>query len=167
MYLPSKSNKQKNFFEISFLLASWRPMTKIADPDPDPLVRGMDPGIRIWIHTKISWIRNTDSNYNITWWISCRGRPCDCREWTRTVCPQTGLPAGSSTVSCTSRKIFKLSFELKDLNHDYLYADPTSKIFFFPNRTIKTRPGKKKSTDFPYFSIMKKTTNLITRMHTN
>jgi hypothetical protein len=27
------------------------------DPDPDPLVRGMDPRIRI--HTKISWIRNT------------------------------------------------------------------------------------------------------------
>ncbi len=27
-------------------------------PDPDPLVRGMDP--RIQIHTKMSWIRNTD-----------------------------------------------------------------------------------------------------------
>jgi hypothetical protein len=26
-------------------------------PDPDPLVRGMDPRIRI--HTKMSWIRNT------------------------------------------------------------------------------------------------------------
>jgi hypothetical protein len=32
---------------------------KIADPDPDPLVRGMDPLIRIRIHTKMSWIRNT------------------------------------------------------------------------------------------------------------
>jgi hypothetical protein len=30
-----------------------------ADPDPDPLVRGMDPRIRIWIHTKMSWIRKT------------------------------------------------------------------------------------------------------------
>jgi hypothetical protein len=29
------------------------------DPDPGPLVRGMDPRIRIRIHTKISWIRNT------------------------------------------------------------------------------------------------------------
>jgi hypothetical protein len=29
------------------------------DPNPDPLVRGMDPRIRIWIHTKMSWIRNT------------------------------------------------------------------------------------------------------------
>jgi hypothetical protein len=31
-------------------------------PDPDPLVRGVDPRIqiRIWIHPKMSWIRNTD-----------------------------------------------------------------------------------------------------------
>jgi hypothetical protein len=29
------------------------------DPDPDPLGRGMDPRIRIRIHPKISWIRNT------------------------------------------------------------------------------------------------------------
>ncbi len=29
----------------------------IQDPDPYPLVRGMDPRIRI--HTKMSWIRNT------------------------------------------------------------------------------------------------------------
>ncbi len=28
-------------------------------PNPDPLVRGMDPRIQIRIHTKISWIRNT------------------------------------------------------------------------------------------------------------
>jgi hypothetical protein len=28
------------------------------DPNPNPLVRGMDPRIRI--HTKMSWIRNTD-----------------------------------------------------------------------------------------------------------
>ncbi len=30
------------------------------DPNPDPLVRGMDPKIRIQIHPKMSWIRNTD-----------------------------------------------------------------------------------------------------------
>jgi hypothetical protein len=30
------------------------------DPNPDPLVRGMDPRIRIRIHPKMSWIRNTD-----------------------------------------------------------------------------------------------------------
>jgi hypothetical protein len=29
------------------------------NPDPDPLVRGMDPRIRIRIHPKMSWIRNT------------------------------------------------------------------------------------------------------------
>jgi hypothetical protein len=30
------------------------------DPNPDPLSRGMDPRIQIRIHTKMSWIRNTD-----------------------------------------------------------------------------------------------------------
>jgi hypothetical protein len=30
---------------------------RIKDPDPNPLVRGMDPRIRI--HPKMSWIRNT------------------------------------------------------------------------------------------------------------
>jgi hypothetical protein len=35
-------------------------MTKMdPDPNPDPLVRGMDPRIRIRIHPKMSWIRNT------------------------------------------------------------------------------------------------------------
>jgi hypothetical protein len=29
------------------------------EPNPDPLVRGMDPRIRIRIHTKMSWICNT------------------------------------------------------------------------------------------------------------
>ncbi len=59
--VPSKINKQKSFFiKINFLLASWRPMTKIGGlyPHPDPLVRSIDPWIRI--HTKMSWIRNTD-----------------------------------------------------------------------------------------------------------
>jgi hypothetical protein len=32
---------------------------RIQDPDPDPLVRSMDPRIRIRIHPKMSWIRNT------------------------------------------------------------------------------------------------------------
>ena len=35
---------------------------RIQDPDPDPLVRGMDPRIRIRIHPKMSWIRNTGFN---------------------------------------------------------------------------------------------------------
>jgi hypothetical protein len=35
---------------------------RIQDPNPDPLVRGMDPRIRIRIHTKMSWIRNTVEN---------------------------------------------------------------------------------------------------------
>jgi hypothetical protein len=39
---------------------------KIEDPDPEPnsdpgpFVRGMDQRIRIRIHSKMSWIRNTD-----------------------------------------------------------------------------------------------------------
>ncbi len=38
-------------------------MTKIAGSDPDPLVRGMDPRIRI--HTKMSWIRNAAFNKHV------------------------------------------------------------------------------------------------------
>ncbi len=55
--VPSKSNKQKNLFLISFfwrLEGQWR-----KKQDPDPLVRGMAPRIRI--HTKMSWIHNTGS----------------------------------------------------------------------------------------------------------
>jgi hypothetical protein len=33
------------------------------DPKPDPLVRGMDPRIRI--HPKMSWIRNTAGLFNL------------------------------------------------------------------------------------------------------
>jgi hypothetical protein len=47
--VPSKSNKQKNFYP---------------EPNPDPLVRGMDPRIRI--HTKMSWIRNTDQHIPVS-----------------------------------------------------------------------------------------------------
>ncbi len=55
IYVSSKSNKQKNFFFIRFLLVSWRSMTKIigsgsvsqrhgsADPDPDQHQNVMDP----------------------------------------------------------------------------------------------------------------------------
>jgi hypothetical protein len=50
MYLQKVTSKNN--------LTSLRSLTKIAGPDPDqdPLVRGMDPRIRI--RTKISWIRN-------------------------------------------------------------------------------------------------------------
>ncbi len=44
-------------------------MTKIADPDPDPLVRGMDPRIRI--HPKMSWIRNTSEEADLCVEGSC------------------------------------------------------------------------------------------------
>jgi hypothetical protein len=42
--------------------------SRIRIPDPDPLVRGLDPGIRIRIHPKISWICNTP--------LLTVGRPC-------------------------------------------------------------------------------------------
>ncbi len=60
--VPSKTNKQNNWSKkISFLLASWRFMTKIegSGSRSGSLVRGMDPQIRIRIHTKMSWICNT------------------------------------------------------------------------------------------------------------
>ncbi len=54
--VPSISNEQKNVLKkLVFcwhLEGQWR-----KQQDPDPLVRGMDPRIRI--HTKMSWIRNT------------------------------------------------------------------------------------------------------------
>ncbi len=62
--VPSKSNKQKKLCKIRFLLASWRSVTKnsrVRIQDPDPLVTGVDPRIRI--HPKMSWIRNTVFKY--------------------------------------------------------------------------------------------------------
>ncbi len=70
-------------------VTSWR-ATSLALP-PDPLVRGMDPRIRI--HTKISWIRNTASNtafliqtqpttlLRIPWWACWRSGGAG-RAWT-------------------------------------------------------------------------------------
>jgi hypothetical protein len=58
MYLTFYKN-----YRVVFLLASWIQWRKEQDPDPDPLVRGMDPRIRIWIHNKMSWIRNTDISH--------------------------------------------------------------------------------------------------------
>ncbi len=48
----------KTFFSHSFFIVFyWRPEGQ--QQDPDPLVTGMDPQIRIRIHTKMSWICNT------------------------------------------------------------------------------------------------------------
>ncbi len=44
-------------------------MTKQQDPEFDPLVRGMD--LRIQIHTKMSWIRNTGINGALCYRILC------------------------------------------------------------------------------------------------
>ncbi len=63
--VASKSNKQKKIVlkKLVFcwhLEGQWR-----KSQDPDPLVRGMDPRIRI--HPKMSWIRNTASNRLSPW----------------------------------------------------------------------------------------------------
>jgi hypothetical protein len=59
-----KQNRKKNLdsynFETSFGFLSLK-----NDVDPDALIRGMDPRIRI--HTKMSWIRNTAKNNRILW----------------------------------------------------------------------------------------------------
>jgi hypothetical protein len=67
MYLQkviSRKNKIKNLFFVGILkVYDENSRIRIQDPDPDPnpdpLVIGMDPRIRIRIHTKMSWIRNT------------------------------------------------------------------------------------------------------------
>jgi hypothetical protein len=61
--VPSKSNKQKNLLKLGFagILKVNDENSRILiqdpdldpNPDPDPLVRGMDPRIRIRIHPKI------------------------------------------------------------------------------------------------------------------
>ncbi len=61
--VPSKSNKQKKIVFVGILkVTDENSRIRIQDPDPDPLVRGMDPRIRIRINAKISWIRNTALN---------------------------------------------------------------------------------------------------------
>ncbi len=62
-------NKQKNcvknlFFAGILKVNDENSRIRIQDPDPipDPLVRGMDPRIRI--HPKMSWIRNTGGKIN-------------------------------------------------------------------------------------------------------
>jgi hypothetical protein len=57
MYLQkvtSRKNCVKKLFFAGILKAN-----EENTQDPDTLVRGMDPPIRIRIHTKMSWIRNT------------------------------------------------------------------------------------------------------------
>ncbi len=62
--VPSESNKLKKLVVCWPLEGQWR---KQQDPDPDPLVRGMVPRIRI--HTNMSWIRNTGWGHNATLFV--------------------------------------------------------------------------------------------------
>ncbi len=61
----SRKNCVKKLVFCWHLEGQWR-KKQDPDQDPDPLVRGMDPRIRIRIriHPKMSWIRNTALNKN-------------------------------------------------------------------------------------------------------
>ncbi len=54
--IPSKSNKQNNFFLNKFFVGALK-----FNDENSSLVRGIDPQIGIRIPTKMSWIRNTDT----------------------------------------------------------------------------------------------------------
>jgi hypothetical protein len=62
--VPSNSNKQKFFLHLFFVgilkVSVENSRILIQDPDPAPLISGMDPRIRI--HSKMSWIRSTAGN---------------------------------------------------------------------------------------------------------
>ncbi len=83
--VPSKSNKQKKLYKkISFLLASWRSMTKIAgsgsisqshgsaDPDPDPYQNVMDPE-HCFPH---SYTQQSAANCTFTWYPTILSHVC-------------------------------------------------------------------------------------------
>jgi hypothetical protein len=52
---------EKNMIKSNIYFATFKSIKKSvgSDPEPDPLVRGTDPGIRIRIHTEMSQIPNT------------------------------------------------------------------------------------------------------------
>ncbi len=61
MYLQKvKSRKNKNKLFFVGILKVYDDTSRM-----DPLVRGMDPRIRIRIHIKMSWIRNAACNSEI------------------------------------------------------------------------------------------------------
>jgi hypothetical protein len=75
--VASKSNKQKNCVKklvFAGILKVSDENNRIRIQDPDPLVRGMDPRIRIRIHPKMSWIRNTAYNAPIYLRTECSER---------------------------------------------------------------------------------------------
>jgi hypothetical protein len=59
MYLQKVISKKTNFFVGLLKVNDEKWQDSDPNPDLDPLVRGMDPRIRIRIHTKMSWVRNT------------------------------------------------------------------------------------------------------------
>ncbi len=54
-----EADVEKEAIKTEFKKQVFIPGLRIRIQDPDPLVRGMDPRIRIRIHPKMSWIRDT------------------------------------------------------------------------------------------------------------
>ncbi len=71
--LPSKSNKQKNFIKNSFLLASWRSMTKTVGS-------GSGSGCNVWMWMRSSLVVRTSD---------CQCRSCNSTAWVRSQYPPT------------------------------------------------------------------------------
>jgi hypothetical protein len=62
MYLQKEKSK-KTLKKIIFCYHLEGHLRKYQDPEPDPLVRGMDPRIRFRVRAKMSRIRNTGRSY--------------------------------------------------------------------------------------------------------
>jgi hypothetical protein len=80
MYLISRENCVKKLVFAGILKVNDENIRiRFQDPDPDPLVRGMDP--RILIHTKMSWIRNTNRwiLHLCTWYCTRMVQVGDCQ----------------------------------------------------------------------------------------
>ncbi len=112
MYLQKVISK-KNLFFLNYLFVG---ILKVNDPDPhpdpDPLVRGMDPliQIRIRIHTKMSWIRNTArfpaiSTYFMSYFLI--GYKTARVLWCPRICCLSTTPASSPGFLCSF--LFKFS----------------------------------------------------------
>ncbi len=83
-----KQNSKKNLDSYCFVTYFGFFLSLKDDPDPDPLVRGMDLRIRIRIHTKMSWIRSTAKR--IPWrsqpWLSPAAPSSSSSSFPRTSC---------------------------------------------------------------------------------
>jgi hypothetical protein len=87
MYLQKVTSRKNcvNKLVFCWLVNDENSRLRIQNPDPDPLVRGMDPRIRI--HTKMSWIRNTAGKqslfFSVVWSRSRFEQFCQMRKFAK------------------------------------------------------------------------------------